>query len=90
MRTRLAGLILVNALLLLGYVWCRLQTYDIGYDISRTLESLDRAQEMNARLKLEHTSLTSPQRLRQVAEERLGLVPLAPSQRVIVEVPPPK
>lgn len=87
MKLKLALLGLLNAFLLLGYVWCRLQTYDIGYEISRSLDELQSTRDLNSRLRLEYSQLSSPSRIRDLAENRLGLKPLRPAQRVVLEVP---
>lgn len=86
MKTKLAAAGLVNAILLLAYVWCRLQTYDIGYSITGNLARLQETQEIHSELKLRFSKLASPSRVRTIAETRLGLVPLRADQRVVIEV----
>ena len=71
-------------LTLLFFLWSRLETVKLGYEISRenkkTIELLDE----NKSLRLQVVNLKSPERIERLARERIGLV--YPRERQIVVI----
>lgn len=86
-RPKLLPMLVFMALLLaisLFYVWSRLQVLNLEYNIS-SLESRVRHLQQEAKgLQVEVASLRSPQRLEQVARQRLGLHLPTPDQVITV------
>jgi len=66
------------------YVWVRLQVIHIGYVLSAASKLNSHLEQENRELKLEFATLTSPERLQQMAKHRLGLVEPAKDQVVIL------
>ncbi len=71
----LATIFLVACLvsLALAHVWLRLQVVQLGYVLSTTSKLHGRLEQENRELKLELATLTSPDRLEELARSRLGL-----------------
>lgn len=67
--TMIAAIMLVS----LFFVWSRVQVIDMEYELSRLEANLRDADKETARLRLEAASLSSPERIEQVAREELGL-----------------
>ncbi len=65
------GLCLVGLALL--YVWLRLQVVHLGYVLSTLSKLQNQLEQENRELKVELATLTSPQRLEEMARVRLGL-----------------
>jgi cell division protein FtsL len=76
-----AAIALLVALLL---VWVRLQVVRAGYDLSDARRLEHRLVQEHRELALELATLTSPRRLEELARGRLGMIPPAPGQIVVV------
>jgi len=59
--------------LALLHVWVRLQVVHLGYVFSTMSKLQGRLEQENRELRLEHATLTSPDRLEKLARIRLGL-----------------
>jgi cell division protein FtsL len=59
--------------LALAHVWLRLQVVHLGYVLSTTSKLHGQLEQENRELKLEFATLTSPDRLQELARSRLGL-----------------
>ena len=89
------GKVLIPALLLvvmlvgttLFYVWCRLQAVRLGYEQSRTTETLHRVEKENEELRGEVARLKSPERIERLARDQLGLLYPSPEQIHILDLP---
>ncbi len=69
-------LLLVFSLLLvlsISYLWVRLATVEVGYQISEANRQRYRLLEENRRLKMEVANLKSPGRIERIGREELGL-----------------
>lgn len=77
----------VIALFSLGmaYALQHFQCVKYGYEIERLKQEKQQLQEANRRLRLEQAALTDPQRINDLAREKLGLAPTSPSQRIRAE-----
>lgn len=71
--------------LALLHVWTRLRVVHMGYVLSTTSKLQSHLEQENRELKLELATLTSPERLRQMARRRLGLV--EPEKHQIIVMP---
>jgi len=71
--------------LALAHVWLRLQVVQLGYILSTTSKLQGQLEQVNRELKLELATLTSPDRLEELARSRLGL--RAPEQGQVVILP---
>ncbi|OGP56710.1 MAG: cell division protein FtsL [Deltaproteobacteria bacterium RBG_13_61_14] len=69
----------------LFYVWCRLQAVRVGYEQSRTAETLQQMEKVNEELRGEVARLKSPERIERLARERLGLKYPSPEQIRILD-----
>lgn len=84
--SRKGAVILLALCLVLGVgaalsrVWTRLQVIDYGYRISKASREQARLREINRKLHIELTLLKNPDRIKRIAEERLGMVLPLPSQ----------
>jgi cell division protein FtsL len=58
----------------LVHVWLRLQVVRMGYVLSTTSKLEARLEQENRELKVELATMTSPDRLEELARRRLGLV----------------
>ncbi len=83
----LATIFLVACLvsLALVHVWLRLQVIHLGYVLSTTSKLQGQLEQVNRELKLELATLTSPDRLEELARSRLGL--REPEQGQVVILP---
>lgn len=83
----LATIFLVACLvsLALAHVWLRLQVVQLGYVLSTTSKLQGQLEQENRELKLELATLTSPDRLEELARSRLGL--REPEQGQVVFLP---
>jgi cell division protein FtsL len=79
----LLGLCLVGLALL--HVWVRLQVLQMGYVLSTTSKLQSHLEQENRELKLELATLTSPERLQELAQTRLGL--REPEKHQVVVLP---
>jgi cell division protein FtsL len=75
LRKRTLTFVIVDVVLALALVWMNLMVQDLGYRIEYTGSLIDRLDHEHSELIAEHAQLTSPERLRRLAEDRLGLVP---------------
>ncbi|MDT8441645.1 MAG: cell division protein FtsL [Desulfuromonadales bacterium] len=57
----------------LFFVWSRVEVIGMEYELSRLETNLRDAGKETARLRLEAASLSSPERIEQVARQQLGL-----------------
>lgn len=78
----LLGLCTVGLALL--HVWLRLQVVHLGYVLSTTSKLQNQLEQENRELKLELATLSSPQRLEEMARVRLGLKEPEKDQVVIM------
>ena len=69
----------------LAHVWLRLQVIHLGYVLSTTSKLQGQLEQVNRELKLELATLTSPDRLEELARSRLGL--REPEQGQVVILP---
>jgi len=74
-----AGLCLCG-LVLAVYVWCRLQCFEMGYAVSHEAKERARLMEVNRKLQVELSRLTSLDRVEAVASGKLGLIFPGPGQ----------
>lgn len=73
------------AIVLVFYVWVRYQIVTYGYDINTLQEKQSRLVEEGKKLKVELATLKSPQRIEQVAKEKLKMQ--TPTASQIRELP---
>ncbi len=59
----------------------------LGYQLSRESQRVTELREVRRRLELEHSTLTSPDRIRRLATQ-LGMTQVAPDKIRIIDVPP--
>lgn len=83
MLTVLAGLVLVFV-----FVWERVDTVRLGYQIERSKAQKLLLERERDQLQVRFSSLTSPERIAKVATERLGMVLPQHGQVVTVHVKP--
>ncbi|MGH7826006.1 MAG: cell division protein FtsL [Candidatus Binatia bacterium] len=76
------GLALVVVALL--HVWLRLQVVHMGYVLSTTAKLQSQLEQENRELKVELATLTSPERLEEMARRRLGLTPPQRGQVIVL------
>lgn len=69
---------------LLFFLWSRLETVKLGYEISRENKKTIELLNENKSLRLQVVDLKSPERIERLASERLGLV--YPRERQIVVI----
>ncbi len=82
----LATIFLVALLsLALAHVWSRNEVIQLGYVLSTTSKLQGQLEQENRELKLELATLTSPDRLQELARSRLGL--REPEQGQVVLLP---
>ena len=67
---------------LLFYTWCRVQCVQIKYEISKITDKQRRLTAMRDSLKVELAHLKSPQRIAEIAKNKLGLITPTPSQMI--------
>jgi cell division protein FtsL len=73
----------VSAMALL-HVWVRLQVIHMGYVLSTASKLHSYLEQENRELKLELATLTSPERLQQMAKNRLGMVEPEKDQVIVL------
>ena len=88
LRKRTVTFVIVDVALALVLVWMNLMVQDLGYRIENTGSLIDRLDHEHAELIAEHAQLASPERLRHLAEDRLGLAPPRPGQVRAVHAEP--
>jgi cell division protein FtsL len=66
------------------HVWFRLQVIQLGYVLSTATKLQSHLEQENRELKLELATLTSPERLQQMAWKRLGLVEPARDKVIVL------
>jgi len=72
------------ALVILLNVWLRLQVVNQGYALSATTKLHDRLEQEQRELRVEHATLTSPERVEALARRRLGLRPPERGQVIVL------
>ena len=72
------------ALVVLLNVWMRLQVVNQGYVLSATTKLHERLEQEQRELRVEHATLTSPERLEAMARQRLGLRPPEKGQVIVL------
>jgi cell division protein FtsL len=77
------GLGLIGVVLV--HVWLRLQVVRMGYVLSTTSKLQARLEQENRELKVELATMTSPDRLEELARRRLGLV--VPEKGQVIVLP---
>ena len=70
---------------LLLYTWCRVQCIQTGYEISSGRNRQQHLLALQNNLKIELARLKSPQRIAQIARERIGLVMPSAQQTINIE-----
>jgi len=80
----LATVVLVGLFSTLAQVWTRLQVVETGYALSASRQVIRELEEEHQRLEMEWTALTSPARLAEMAQRRLGLEKPLPGQVVVL------
>lgn len=83
----LTALMLAVPVVLAGlfFVWTRVVTLRLGYQISQASEVHHRLLEENRGLRIESAALRAPARLEKLAAERFGLAPPRPEQIIRLE-----
>jgi cell division protein FtsL len=69
----ISGFIFTIALLLLFYVWQRLENVELAYSIEKLKKEYSKQQETNNKLKLEKERLIDLKRVSRIAKEKLGM-----------------
>jgi cell division protein FtsL len=69
---------------LLGYTWCRVQCFRVGYEISREAERHRELLAMQNSLRIELARLQSPERIARIARRELELKTPRPDQMVVL------
>jgi len=72
------------AIVALMYVWLRLQVVNLGYALSATTKLQQHLEQEQRELRLEHATLTSPERVEATARRRLGLRPPEKGQVIVL------
>jgi cell division protein FtsL len=67
------GFIVMLSVVSLFFVWCRVQATSLSYEISSLEGSVRKANQETVALRLEIATMSTPQRLEQVALNDLGL-----------------
>ncbi len=70
---------------LLFYTWCRIQCVKVGYEIVDYQEACGRLLTRQNELNIELASLKSPERISEIAREKLGLV--TPTSEQVITLP---
>jgi cell division protein FtsL len=66
------------------YTWCRVQCIGVGYKISHELDQQKQLLTLQSRLKVETERLKSPERIANIASEKIGLQP--PNSEQVIEL----
>ena len=69
---------------LLVYTWCRVQSTQVGYEITQVAEIHQQRMTLQNNLKIELARLKSPERITKIAREHLGLVVPKPEQTIVM------
>ena len=69
---------------LLVYTWCRVQSTQVGYEITRAAAIQQERMTLQNNLKIELARLKSPQRITKIARDHLGLVVPKPDQTIVM------
>ncbi len=80
--------LLAAMLLLLAFVWERVDIVRLGYRIERLKSDKVRLERERDELQVRVSSLTSPERIAKVATEKLGMAPPRQDQVVLVRLEP--
>ena len=67
------GFIVLLSIVSIFFVWCRVQATSLSYEISSLESSVRKANQETVALRLEIATMSTPQRLEQVAVRDLGL-----------------
>jgi cell division protein FtsL len=67
------GFMVMLSVVSLFFVWCRVQATTLSYEISSLESSVRKANQEAVALRLEIATMSTPQRLEQVATRDLGL-----------------
>ena len=70
---------------LLFYTWSRVQCVQVRYEISELTAEQQRLVMLQDNLKIELARLKAPQRIANIAKQRLGLV--APTSKQLIVIP---
>jgi len=73
---------------MLGYVWLNLRLVNIGYEVDRLEKTLKEEEQRERQLWVESAYLSSPERIRTEARERLGMIEADLDQMVFIEEKP--
>lgn len=87
-QRRLTTIIAIFLWLLLsgfGYVWCRVQVVELGYQLSDIHRLHTRLLNDNKKLHLELARLKAPERVQRIAIEQLGLKQPTKDQIVVLQ-----
>jgi len=68
-----------------GYVWCRVQVVQLGYQLSDVHRIHSRLLNDNKKLHLELARLKAPERVQRIAIEQLGLKHPSKDQVVVLQ-----
>ncbi|MEK6606533.1 MAG: cell division protein FtsL [Myxococcota bacterium] len=71
----------------LAHVWIHLRVLQLAYDLARETKAIEEVEQTSRRLRAEIAFLKSPERLENVARERLHMAPLDPSGIRVVRAP---
>jgi cell division protein FtsL len=87
-QKRLATIVAIFLWLLLsgfGYVWCRVQVVELGYQLSEIHRQHTQLLNDNKKLHLELARLKAPERVQRIAIEQLGLKHPTKDQIVVLK-----
>jgi len=66
------------------YTWCRVNSIDVGYEISKETKKQHELIALQNNLKIELASLKSPERISKIAKDQLGLKAPTKSQTIVI------
>jgi len=69
---------------LLVYTWCRVQSTQVGYELTRAAEIQQQRMTLQNNLKIELARLKSPERITKIARDHLGLIVPKPEQTIVM------
>lgn len=85
-RTGLLIVLLVVFILELFFcTWCRVQCIGTGYKITNELDRQKELLTLQSRLKIETERLKSPERIANIAREKIGLQPPNSEQVIVLQ-----
>ena len=87
-RRRMRWVLVVDVALGLVLVWLSLMVQDLGYRIDNTSKLIEKLDLEHAELEAEMAAESSPERLRRIAESKLGLGVAKPGQVVSFDAQP--